>query len=786
MLRHRVNRGWTFWKEGQEEKKRVLDLPHDAMLEEKRDPEMEAGSATGYYPGGRYYYAKTLYGLEEWEDKSLILEFEGVYMDSTVYLNGEKAGGRRYGYSNFFVDLTGKLRIGQQNELRVEVDNSHTPNSRWYSGSGIYRSVNLWIGGKIHFPPEGIRAETASLEPPAVRVQAEVDRNEDLEIDWEVYDRGKLAASGQGRSAEIRIPGGKPWSAEEPNLYELKAVLKSRGAVQDEAAVTFGLRTLSWNSREGFLVNGRSVKLKGGCIHHDNGPLGACSYEKAEYRRVRRLKEFGYNAVRYAHNPAGKDFLEACDHLGMYVLEETFDQWEISKNPYDYASCFDTEWKKDIGALVAKDYNHPSVILYCIGNEISDTGLPQGAELAEMLNSELHRLDATRPTTIAINPMLSVLASRQAEDQKEKKNQEKIAGSQEFNEMVAQIGRMMSSIHPRELEGLIGGCESAVDIAGYNYGQSFYEGTHELVPERVILSTETYPSQMADNWKTVLEHPYVIGDFMWTAWDYLGESGVGLPVYGVSEAPFSKPYPCRSAYCGSFDLTGYPESQAYCAAVIWGCYDRPYLCVRPVSHSGEPCTLGFWRLTDALPSWTWPGQEGKDAEVVVFSGGDSVELFQDGVSLGRKTVEDWRCSFHAVYRPGRLEAVQYDSSGREMARGELATEGEETELVLQPEDREIRADGLDLAYVDILLTDGAGKLKLSEERRVRIRVEGSGYLVALGSGNPVSEESFRSDACRTWHGRELAVVRSDGTRGRIRITAEAEGGLSEAVEIEAV
>ena len=792
MQKQRINADWFFWKFDQDDKKKKIDLPHDAMLTEERDPELPNGNATGFYPGGKYVYTKAIFGDEKFHNKKVLVEFEGVYMNSTAFLNEEKVGGWIYGYTNFYVDLTDKIRIGKENELKVVVDNSQTPNSRWYSGSGIYRSVNLWIGEKNYIEPEGIKVKTVSINPAVIEVTVDANKTDEMRVVCEVLLNDNVVVSGEGDSMILDIPDAKLWSDKTPNLYTLKAVLKQGDTVIDEAESRFGIRIIAWDAINGLQINGETVKLRGGCVHHDHGPLGACAYDKAEFRRAKKLKEFGYNAIRYSHNPAGKNFLDICDEIGMYVIDETFDQWKIPQSPYDYAQYFDAEWEKDVKALVSKDYNHPSVIMYCIGNEITDTGLVFGAAISKMLNDTFHKLDSTRPTMIAINSMLSVLAAKQAEKKAQeeqaakegKELEEKAVGSADVNDIMTLLPKIMASITPQSLEALIGDCISSVDIVGYNYGHNLYQGTHEMIPDRVILSSETFPCRMASNWATVENNDYVIGDFMWTAWDYLGEAGVGLPVYGTTQAPFSKSYPCLTAACGSIDLTGFPESQAYYSAVIWGAYTKPYIGVRPVNHSGEEYTLGRWRLTDALNSWTWDGQEGKMAEIEVYSIGDSLELIQDGVSLGRKKLEACKCSFQTEYRPGKLLAVSYDSEGKDIASTELVTAGEETKLTILAEETEIKADGEDLVYVAIHVTDDSGNLKMMTDKKITITVDGAGTLLAVASGNPETKENFSDGFYTSWHGRVIAIVKSAQEAGTIKITAYAEG--MEAVYVEVI
>lgn len=789
MKKQKMNMDWYFWKECHESEKKKIHLPHDAMLEEERVPDLEKGNATGFYPGGKYIYVKSIWGDQAYAGKSIIVEFEGIYMKSTVLLNQEEVGGWVYGYNNFYVDLTDKLRIGEENELKVIVDNSMTPNSRWYSGSGIYRDVNLYVGEKEHIVPDGIRITTISYAPAIISVNVESTAADDSNIVIEIMADNQKIAEGKGASCELIIPKAKLWSAESPYLYDAKVTIEKDGCIIDEVITRFGIRKLAWNAKKGLQINGETVKLKGGCIHHDNGPLGACSYYKSEYRRVKKLKNMGYNAIRYSHNPTNRTFLDICDELGMYVLDETFDQWKLPQSTYDYALYFDSEWQKDIEALIHKDYSHPSVIMYCVGNEITDTGVSHGALICRAICNKVHELDATRPTTIAINSMLSVLAAKIAEKkakeatmteaERKKAEDEKTVGSAEVNDIMTLLPQIKASITPESLETLIKDVLESVDIVGYNYNENLYEGTHHLAPNRVILSSETFPRMIGKNWPMVEHTPYVIGDFMWTAWDYLGEAGVGLPVYGTSQAPFSKEYPCLTAACGSVDITGYVESQGYYTAIVFGAYEKPYIAVRPVDHAGEEYSIGLWRLTDAVNSWSWPGCEGRQTEIEVYSTGNAVELLQDGVSLGRKELELYRASYNTEYRSGILEAVSYDENGNEMARERLVSAKGKEQITILPEETEIYADGTDLVYINIQITDEKGIPFMLRDRKLNVSVMGAGRLLALGSGNPETVEKFSDSTYTTYHGRLLAIVQSTGKTGEIKICVSGEGFKSE-------
>lgn len=782
MQKVRFNSGWEFWKDGQDGRKRQINLPHDAMQEEIRQPDLPKGNATGFFPGGKYFYSKVIPAGTFREDQTVILEFEGVYMNAQVLLNGQQVGGWIYGYTNFYVDLTGKLKCEKDNILTVIADNSQTPNSRWYSGSGIYRDVNLYTAGREYIAPDGIRVKTISYTPAVVDVEVEAYLQDGTGIQLEILEGDTVVASASGSPTQLTIPAAKLWSAEHPNLYTVRAKLVRDGRILDVSEIRTGIRIIAWSAGNGLQINGEMVKLRGGCVHHDHGPLGARSFNKAELRRVKKLKELGYNAIRYSHNPTSRSFLDACDEVGMYVLEETFDQWKLPQSDYDYAIHFDSEWARDVRALIHKDFSHPSVIMYCLGNEITDTGLPHGVLIGKMINDLFKAIDPTRPTTIAINPMLSVLAKKMAE-QKAAGAESQSVGSAEVNDIVTLLPKIMASITPESLEELLHDLLAHVDIAGYNYGNHLYAGTHKLVPNRVILSTETFPCKIASGWKQVADNSYVIGDFMWTAWDYLGEAGVGEPAYGTTQAPFSKEYPCQNAYIGAVDLTGEPEAFAYYVATLWGVYNQPFIAVRPLSHAGEDYTLGKWRMTDAVHSWTWPGQEGKTAEIEIYSGAAFVELIQNGVPLGKKVPEDCKVSFQTSYHPGILEAVAYDANGQETTRSELRTAAEKTRLTILPEETVIHADGEDLAYVAVEITDLSGIRKMLSDCPVKITVTGAGTLAAVGSADPRVTESYLSDTFTTYQGRMIAIIRSNGEAGAIRVRAEAEGWAPVSLEL---
>ncbi len=790
MKKINFNKDWSYYKKGEEENVQVVHLPHDAMLYQKRLPKLKNGNFTGFFPSGDYYYVKKFFADESFRDKNAILEFEGVYMDSKVYLNGKELGGCVYGYSNFYIDLTQQLNIGQENEIKVFVHCSQVPNSRWYPGNGIYRPVYLYLGNAEHIKQNGITIKTKSIQPAVIGISIDTTASSEAEVKTEIFYRGKWVAEGKGTTCELTIPNAHLWDIDHPNLYKARVTLMKNGTVLDEETECFGIRTLTWNAQYGLKVNDKCIKLQGGCVHHDNGILGACEFERAAYRRIKIMKEAGFNAIRSSHYPLSKVLLRACDELGMYVMDEAFDSWRDNGGMYGYVLDFEEEWKKDLEKMVVKDRNHPSVIMYSIGNEISDTARPDGAELAGEMTKLCHDLDSTRPVTVCPNIMMNMLARKGVKigvgsgtpekgdvvDPLEENKDDKIGGSAMINIMVAAAPAVMKlMMKPKNTEAGVAETFANVDIAGYNYGDKVYEGHHELCPERIMVGSETMPPQIAKNWELVKKYPYIIGDFMWTGWDYLGEVGAGVYDYGKKSGGFMKPYPTISAYTGAIDLIGYRDTISYLAAIVWGEYKKPYIAVRPVNHSGEKTKFSGYRHTDAVNSWSWPGCEGKKARIEVYSQGHSVELFKDKESLGKKELKEFVAAFDTVYQPGSLEAVSYDKAGRQIARAQLKSAGTETILKVKAENDMIFANGEDLAYINVEVTDKNGIIKMLSEKKVSVSVEGAGTLQGVGSGNPRTSEVYIGNSFTTYQGRMQVIVRSGYQAGEIKVLITTDG-----------
>ncbi|WP_406437672.1 DUF4982 domain-containing protein [Streptomyces sp. NBC_01613] len=787
---------------------RPVTLPHDAMIERERaasgrEVTMEGG-AGAYFPGGTYEYRKTFSVPEEHRGKRILFEFEGVHRDAVVFINGDYAGQRPYGYSQFLIDADRFLRFGQDNEIRVEA-RTHR-DSRWYTGAGIYRDTWMLIGDVVRIAPDGVRVTTPDIdgERAVVEVVTQVENDSiavrTVDVVTEIRDAGRSVVAsdvskvtvlpGEPATVRQRLYARAPllWSTDTPTLYAATVTLKDL----DVETVTFGIRSLSLDPERGLRINGETVKLRGACVHHDNGVLGAATFARAEERRVQLLKDAGFNAIRMSHNPMSKAMLDACDRLGMLVVDESFDVWTSGKSEFDYSLSFPEWWERDIEAMVAKDFNHPSVIMYSIGNEIPETGSPLGAAWGRKLAEKVRSLDHTRYVTNAVNGMLAVMSelgnlSRQSQDKTE---QAAGAGEKEdkgINTLMADAGDMMNAI---SASGLVtektAESFAVLDVAGMNYAEARYALDRDLFPHRIILGTETFPTRIDGNWRLVEQHGHVIGDFTWTGWDYLGEVGIGRPQYLLPDTPrpsHTAPYPYLVAGCGDLDITGHRRPASYYREIVFGLRAEPYLAVRRPQHHGETWAGTPWAWSDTVASWTWPGFEDEPITIEVYSDTEEVELLLNGRSLGRRPVgEDhrFRTEFETTYAPGELLAIAY-RDGSETGRTALRSATGPVGLRAEADRPVITTNGGDLAFVTLTLTDPHGTLHTAADRPVRLEVSGVGVLLGFGSADPSTEERFDATERRTYEGRALAVLRPTGP-GKIHLIATApESDPAEAV-----
>jgi beta-galactosidase len=797
MFRVSFNDGWEFRSKvspfaelgGASLPYRPVTLPHDAMLGQDRiAPDgagLKDGGAGAYFPGGAFEYRKVFSVPEEYRGSRILLEFEGVYRDAMVYINGDYAGQRPYGYSLFRVDAGRFLRFGQDNEIRVEA-RAHQ-DSRWYTGAGIYRDTWLLTGAPVRIGPDGVRVATPDIDADravvevATRVENDSIAIKTVGIITEILDAaGTVIAADTG---QISVLPGEPatarqrlyvaaprlWSTESPALYTAHVRLADTGGEADAETVTFGIRSLRLDPEHGLRINGETVKLRGACVHHDNGVLGAATIARAEERRVQILKDSGFNAIRMSHHPMSRPMLDACDRLGVLVMDEAFDMWTSAKSDFDYSLHFPQWWERDIEAMVAKDVNHPSVILYSIGNEIPETGSPSGAAWGRKLAEKVRSLDGTRYVTNAVNGMLAVLDDLAAMRSQPREN----AG---INALMADPADMMNAISSSDLvTRRTAESFSVLDVAGINYAEARYDLDRNLFPNRIIVGSETFPTRIDGNWRLVKQHGNVIGDFTWTGWDYLGEAGIGRPQYATADGSrpaFTAPYPHLLAGCGDIDITGHRRPASYYRQIVFGLRRQPYLAVQRPEHHGQTCTGTPWAWSDSIASWTWPGSEGAPVTVEVYSDADEVEVLVNGRSLGRRPAGEnhrFRAEFEAVYEPGELVAVAY-VGGAETGRHVLRSAVGPVRLRAEADRPVISAGGGDLAYVALALTDAAGTYYTRADRPVTVEVSGPGVLLGFGSAAPSTEERFDATERRTYDGRALAVLRPTSP-GKIRLLA---------------
>ena len=769
-----LNDHWYFEKQGNSG--REINLPHDAMLEEARDATCPNGVNSGYFPGGKYTYTKKLIIDTLDESKDYILFFEGVYQNAKVYVNGVFVCDHKYGYTEFEANITDFIACGE-NILRVEADNSLEPNCRWYSGSGIYRSVWLRIAEKVR--PSFIHITTLSYSPAKIRVESDAEY-------VEIWDGEGVVASGE--PGEFEIKNAKLWTPDTPNLYQCFAY-KGKECLEE----AFGIRHLTWSASGGLCINGKRILLRGGCIHHDHGVLGACDYYDAEYRRISILKENGFNCIRMAHNSASRNTLSICDRLGMLIMDEAFDGWYIPKTYHDYARFFESEWKSDLATMVKKDFNHPSVIMYSIGNEVSETATERGVEVCRMLTDFVHSIDNTRPVTAGVNVLLNVYANMGLGVYKEKGEyrpeplpqkrgyKEKKTGSAFFNAMAQKLGGLMFFMAGgRKGDKACLGPASTLDVIGLNYASSRYDADATKYPDRMMVGSETMVADLPYNWERVKKYPQLFGDFVWSAWDYLGEACIGDWTYHSY-----KGLPLLAGQ-GMIDITGKPLASMYFMQVVWGLRKEPFIAVRPLNHVDEKPSTGAWQFTNAIDNWTWHGYEGKRATVEVYADAYSVRLELNGRTIKTKKLKDYKAKFNLPYESGRITAVTLSEDGREISRHSLVTGGKDINLTAKSERTVLKANGQELCYIPIEFTDKDGNLIPYIEMPVTVHVEGAGTLAGFGSALCKTDERYDGNTFTSYRGRLLAVIRSKAEKGKVKITINSQNGISSAVELEVI
>jgi beta-galactosidase len=741
---------------------RTLDLPHDWSIEDipgtdsPIDSAAIGGISTGYYVGGTSWYRKTFEVPENWSDKKITVYFEGVYMNADVWLNDTHLGNHPYGYTAFEYDITELVKTAEKNVIAVLVKNEGR-NSRWYTGSGIYRHVWLNVTELVCVKTWGVSITTpdVSKERATVNIQTQIknesSENQSVQVVTRILNGSGIEIAKKQNSQQIntatdisdkqsfQIESPELWSTQEPNLYTaIIEISDEKGKLLDKVIEKFGIRSIEFSVEKGFLLNGVPTLLKGGCMHHDNGPLGAAAYDRAEERRVELMKASGFNAIRCSHNPPSEAFLDACDRLGMLVIDETFDMWRKPKNPQDYHLYFDDWWKKDVDAMVLRDRNHPSIIMWSVGNEIPERGEPEGAETSKMLVEYLKQLDSTRPVTAAVN-----------------------------------------GLGPDKDPYF-----ATLDISGYNYSaggdhgqKSIFEKDHERVPDRIMYCSESYPLEAYSAWMDAVKYPYVLGDFVWTGFDYLGEASIGWRGYPHDENFF----PWNHAFCGDIDICGWKRPQSFYRDVLWEFGDQLSIFVIPPKPSfpvkENRASWSKWHWHDHVAEWNWEGWENQPLTVNVYSGHEKAELFLNGKSLGVKETNhknQFIATWQVPYQSGELKAVGYDGE-KEKATHILKTAQSPVQLKLTADRLEIQSNGQDLSFITVEVLDENGIRNPMAENLVNFEISGPGKIVAVASSNPMSTESFQQPHRKAWKGRCLVIIKSEKIAGEIVLTAKSEG-----------
>ncbi|SHL56161.1 beta-galactosidase [Flavobacterium flevense] len=726
---------------------RKLDLPHDWSIEGKSEKNNPSGGENGFFPTGTGWYRKTFSMPAHWKNQKVAIYFEGVYMNAEVFVNGKSVGIQPYGYTSFEYDLTPYLNFGQQNTIAVKVDNSKQKNSRWYSGSGIYRHVWLKVKNPIHIKNWGVAISTPEVTNEKAKVQIKtIVKNEttssqiillatnitnkkgrsvaktDIKIELQPNEEKEVTQN-------LAVENPALWSLETPNLYAAHVNIRQGNKDLDVITKNFGIRTIEFSAENGFLLNGKKIELNGGCVHHDNGALGAAAYDRAEERRVELLKAAGFNALRTSHNPPSEAFLDACDRLGMLVIDEAFDGWKVKKTTYDYASNFDKWWKHDVESMVLRDRNHPSIIMWSTGNEIIERKEPAAVETAKMLANAVRNIDPTRPVTSAMTTWDK--------------------SWEIFDPLMA-----------------------AHDVAGYNYQLHHAESDHERVPSRIIVQTESYPKDAFSNWNLVQKHSYIIGDFVWTAMDYLGESGIGRYVYPgetTGEPWEANLYPWHGAYCGDLDVTGWRKPISHYRSMLYNNNEKIYMAVREPNPDSGAIKLTTWAVWPTWESWTWPGQEGKNIEVEVYSKYPKVRLYLNDKLMGEKETglaQEFKATFAIPYAAGQLKAVGIEND-KETESVVLQTAQQVTQIKLKADRNEITADGQDLSYINIELTDENGILNPNAENQLTFAVSGPAVIVAVDNANLKDTDLYVSNTRKAWKGKAMVIVKSTKEAGEI-------------------
>ena len=734
--------GWQFTRNG---KTITVDLPHDWDIYDAPDPATGAtGTGGGWFQGGKGEYRKK---FATPKGEIVRLHFEGVYQWAEVFVNGQKAGQHGYGYTPFTVDITPYLNKDKRpNEVLVTVDNSQQPNCRWYSGSGIYRHVWLQSMPALHIAENGVFVTTDEVSEKSAKVNVAVcvANESDSERSFTLTVNGQKTpmtlAAGKTTEFKTSFTTNQPklWSPDAPQLYQTTVSLEENKQVLDKRTVSYGIRSFSFDAEKGFVLNGKQVLINGACVHHDDGIIGAMAFDDAEIRKVKLMKEAGFNLIRTSHNPTTRAFLDACDSIGMLVIGEAFDGWRTQKNPYDYSTLIDSCYREDTHAMVLRDRNHPSIISWSIGNEVIERKEIRVIQTARQLKAAILECDQTRPVTEAL-----------------------CAWDRDWE------------IYDPHAEVL--------DVVGYNYMIFKHATDHQRDPKRVMWQTESYPRDAFRNWALVNDYPYIVGDIVWTGLDYLGESGIGRYYYegdrpGESFAEGGQP-DWHGTYCGDVDVTGWRKPISHYREMLWNSplttHHSPllYMAVKePDGYHGK-IKETMWSVWPTWESWSWKGWEGKPIDVEVYTKAPEVKLYLNDQLIDTKKVDRstaFKAVFNLPYEPGTLRA---EAGGQQVS---LSTAGAPARLRLTTDKQVLKAGGQSLAFIIVEVVDKDGRVCPEAAITCEVNVSGQGLMMAAASADMKDREPATSHRVTTWKGRAMIVVRSTAKKGKALVSVKSE------------
>ena len=749
---------------------RVLDLPHDWSIEGKFSKDNPATPSGGALPGGIGWYRKTFTIPVSEKGRLAFIDFDGVYKNSEVWINGHSLGLRPYGYSSFRYELTPYLKYGKEkNILAVKVDNSKQPNSRWYSGSGIYRNVWLVMTDKIYIAHWGTYVTTPEVTEQSAKVIIQTKiRNASL-IDQAITlktaivdTKGKTIASADTTEKLMKASAGNIeqqltvsnpvlWSIENPYLYRVLTTVIVDGKKQDNYETTLGIRSIGFDTAKGLLLNGKHIKINGVCNHHDLGFLGAAINRRALERQLEILKAMGVNGIRTSHNPPAPELLELCDRMGFMVMDEAFDMWKKGKTQFDYSLDWDTWHQRDIQDMVLRDRNHPSVILWSIGNEVAeqwDTSDHSGTVIAKELVSFIKNLDLTRPVTAncnssdSLNPVLradtlDIIGYSYHQDEYAQFRQlhpgKRLIGSETVSSLNSRGSYDMPSDSirrwPTRWDIPLKDANADLSCSSYDNCSAPWGSTHE------------------ETWKLMKKFDFISGQYIWTGFDYLGEP-----------TPYS--WPARSSYFGIVDLAGFPKDVYYLYQSEWT--------KKPVLH--------------IFPHWNW--KEGQTIDVWAYTNCEEVELFLNGKSQGtkKKTGDALHMAWRLTYMPGTLKAIGR-TGGKEVLTQEIKTAGAPAKMILHADRSTITADGKDLSFVTVKIVDSHGTPVPRADNLIHFNIEGEGKIIGVDNGSQTSDESFKVNFRKAFNGLCLAVIQSTEKAGKITLKAVSDGLGEETIAI---